>query len=172
MSSDAPLQWQSDCGRYTVHVDEKLLTKISDIARENLPNEVGSSLSGYYTEDGFDAFVVDTAPVPPDSKGSATSFERGIEGLKGFFSSLTRSRGPRQHYIGEWHSHPTGGARPSSTDIKSGMDIAHDKNAPCKEIISVILGNVSSSTLDLSVSVYSVSNGVTTLSRVRETDRA
>lgn len=171
MSSDAPLQWQSDCGRYTVHLDEKLLTKISDIACENLPNEVGSSLSGYYTEDGFDAFVVDTAPVPPDSRGSRTTFERGIEGLKGFFSSMTRNRGTSQYYVGEWHCHPTGGARPSSTDIKSGMDIAYDKGAPCEEIISVILGNVGSSTPDLSVSVYSASNGAITLSRVHDIDR-
>lgn len=172
MSFDVPLEWRSECGRYTVHLDAQLLSKISGIARQHLPNEVGSSLSGYYTEDGFDAYVLDTAPVPPDSNGSRTSFERGIEGLKGFFSSLTGNRTSRQHYVGEWHSHPTGGARPSSTDIKSGMDIAHDKNAPCKEIISLILGNINSPILDLSVSVYSARNGVIALSGVRETDRA
>lgn len=167
-----PLQWQSECGRYTVHVDAQLLSKIAEIARQHLPNEVGSSLSGYYTEDGFDAFVLDTAPVPSDSSGSRTNFKRGIEGLKGFFSSLTGNRGLRQHYVGEWHSHPTGEAHPSSTDIKSGMDIAYDEDVPCKEIISLILGNVSSSTLDLSVSVYSESNGTIALSGVRETDQA
>ena len=172
MSLDSPLQWRSDCGRYTVHLDAQLLSKISEVAHEHLPNEVGSSLSGYYTEDGFDAFVLDTAPVPPDSSGSKTAFERGVEGLKIFFSSFSVSRGPRQHYVGEWHSHPTGGARPSPTDIKSGMEIAYDENVPCKEVISLILGNVSSSTPDLSVSVYSKNDGAIALSRLRETDQA
>ncbi len=171
MSFDETLEWRSECGRYTVHLDTQLLSKISQIARQHLPNEVGSSLSGYYTEDGFDAYVVDSAPVPPDSSGGRTSFKRGVKGLKGFFSSLTGSRGPRQHYVGEWHSHPTGGARPSSTDIKSGMDIAYDEDVSCKEIISVILGNISSPTPDLSVSVYSASNGAVKLSRVLEANQ-
>lgn len=153
-------------------MDEQLLTKLSEIAHEHLPDEVGSCLSGYYTEDGFDAYVLDTAPVPRDSSGNRTTFERGIEGLKGFFSSLTGNRGLRQYYVGEWHSHPTGGARPSPTDVKSGMDIAYDEDVPCKEIISLILGNVRSSTLDLSVTVYSASNDAITLARVRETDQA
>ena len=29
------------------------------IAHHHLPNEIGSSLSGHYTEDGFDAYVLD-----------------------------------------------------------------------------------------------------------------
>lgn len=172
MKSEAPLEWRSECGRYTVHVDARLLKKISRISRQHTPNEVGSSLSGYYTEDGFDAFVLDTAPVPPDSSGGRTTFERGTGGLKGFFSSLTGTTEPRQHYVGEWHSHPKGGAHPSSTDAKSGMDIAYDEDVPCKEIISLILGNIWSDSPDVSVSVYSASNGAVMLSRGRETDEA
>jgi proteasome lid subunit RPN8/RPN11 len=173
VSSDPPLQWQSDCGRYTVHLDAPLLRKISKIAYEHLPNEVGSSLSGFYTEDGFDAFVVDTAPVPPDSSGDRTAFKRGVKGLKDFFSSLTGNReSQQQHYVGEWHSHPTGGAQPSSTDMKSGMDIAHDEDVPCKEVVSLILGNVGASTPDLSMTVYSASDGAITLSRMHDTGQA
>ncbi len=171
MSFGMPLEWRSECGRYTVHLDAQLLSKISEIARHHLPNEVGSSLVGHYTEDAFDAFVLDTAPVPPDSSGGRTSFKRGVKGLKRFFSSLTGSRGPRQHYVGEWHSHPTGGACPSSTDVKSGMDIASDENVPCKEIVSLILGNIGSPAPDLSVSVYSASNGAIKLSRVLEANQ-
>lgn len=170
MISDVPLRWQSGCGKYTVHLNIRLLEKIAKTAQAHFPNEVGSSLSGHYTEDGFDAFVLDTAPVPPDSNGSRTTFKRGTEGLKGFFSSLARNRKIPQYYVGEWHSHPTGGAQPSSIDISSGMDIACDENVPCKEIISLILGNIGSSTVDLSVSVYSVSNGVIILSEVCDVD--
>lgn len=172
MSFDAPLEWRSECGRYTVHLDVQLLSKIWEIARQHLPNEVGSSLAGHYTDDGFDAYVLGTAPMPPDSSGGRTTFKRGIKGLKGFFSSSTGHRGLRQHYVGEWHSHPTGGACPSSTDVKSGMDIARDEDVPCKEVISLILGNTSSSAPDLSVSVYSASNGAITLSGVRHTEQA
>lgn len=171
MSFDVSLEWRSECGKYTIHLDTQLLSNISEITRQHLPNEVGSSLSGYYTEDGFDAYVLGTAPVPPDSRGGRTSFERGVKGLKGFFSSLSRNRETQQHYVGEWHSHPTGGARPSSRDIKSGLEIAYDENVPCKEIISLILGNIGSPTPDLSVSVYSASNDAITLSRVFETDQ-
>jgi proteasome lid subunit RPN8/RPN11 len=171
VSSDAPLVWQSDCGRYTVHLNALLLSKISEIAHEHLPNEVGSSLAGYYTEDGFDAFVLDAAPVPSDSNGSRTAFKRGVKGLKCYFSSLTRNRGSSQHYVGEWHSHPTGDAQPSSADIKSGMDIARDEDVPCKEIVSLILGNVAVATPDLSVSVYSATDGAIALSSVHEKER-
>jgi JAB domain-containing protein similar to deubiquitination enzymes len=95
-----------------------------------------------------------------------------VEGLKDFFSYLTGVRGSPQHYVGEWHSHPMGGAHPSSTDVNSGMDIARDEDVPCNEIISLILGNINSSTPDLSVSVYSASNDAIMLSRVHDPDQA
>lgn len=52
------------------------------------------------------------------------------------------------------------------------MDIAHDKDTPCKEVISLILGNIQLNPPEVSVSVYSVSNGAITLSRVRGNDYA
>ena len=137
------------------------------IARRHYPNEVGSSLIGFYSNDGFQAYVLDMAPVSVDSKGTPTSFFRGTKGLRSFYNNLRRKFSGGRHYVGEWHSHPDSMPNPSITDDATQLDIARDINTACPESILVIIGGTLSDYNDLGVCVYSRERGRFTLCRDR-----
>ncbi len=142
--------------------------KLRSVAKRHHPLETGSSLFGHYTADGFDAYVEGTAPVPPDSQSSRTSFKRGIEGLKEFFMTLNKDSGGTRYYIGEWHSHPGGDARPSPTDDKNQADISTDNETACPESILLLLGGDLHGGFELGVFVYSRSAGKMCLAPVED----
>src|SRR5690606_38093600 len=88
--SSIPLRWVSKCTRYTVTISDSCIESIMKMAKKHYPMEVGTSLIGYYSDDGFDAFICRTAPLPPDSKGLAHTFVRGTKGMRAFFSNLLK----------------------------------------------------------------------------------
>ena len=49
--------WRSECGTYTVVLEEQFLTDLVKVARKHYPNEVGSPLVGSYTDDGHEARI-------------------------------------------------------------------------------------------------------------------
>ena len=152
------------CGRYTVYLNPRLIEDIILKSSEFFPLEVGSSLTGFYTPDGFDAHVEDTAPVPPDSKSSRTSFFRGVEGLKGFFKNLS----DESHYVGEWHSHPNGPPFPSTVDDENESAISRDERVGCPESILIVIGGNPRLMPEVAVFVYSREKGRVDLSPCQE----
>lgn len=108
--------WRSECGTYTVVLEEQFLTDLVKVARKHYPNEVGSPLVGSYTDDGHEARISGIGPLSPDSRGTRFSFSRGVRGLREFFANLFKSSQGRVHYVGEWHSHPNGAPSPSGPD--------------------------------------------------------
>jgi hypothetical protein len=160
------LKWKSECGRYIVSISEPCFHRISKIAKKHSPREVGTSLVGCYSDDGFEAFILNTAPLSPDSKGSATSFYRGTGGLRKFLNGLLRDHGGRQYYIGEWHSHPYGSSTPSGIDDWTQSAIASDPEANCPECILIIFGGALSSPTEMGAFVYSRTQGRVNLNRV------
>ena len=129
------------------------------IAQKHSPMEIGSSLLGAYSKDGYHASVLGCAPITTDSKGSRFTFSRGVEGLASFFLDLFKRTQGRRHYVGEWHSHPNGSAHPSQTDDTNQMAIANDKRTNCPVCILVIVGDNLTFCDTLSVYVYSKENG-------------
>jgi len=129
------------------------------MARSHYPCEVGTSLVGCYSNDGFDATVLAMAPLSSDSKGSATSFYRGVKGLRGFFASLRRMYLGKRYYVGEWHSHPDASPIPSGSDDEDISAIASDTQVNCPECILVILGGNPYEVPELRVFVYSRKQG-------------
>lgn len=81
-------KWRSVCKRWTVHLSTSCILAMTKMAQTHYPNEVGTSLVGHYTDDGFEAFVLELAPLSADSKGTRTSFYRGVDGLRTFFAKL------------------------------------------------------------------------------------
>ncbi len=160
------LKWKSECGQYTVSISEPCFHKISKITKKHSPREIGTSLVGCYSDDGFEAFILDSAPLSPDSEGSAISFCRGTGGLRKFFSRLLRNHDGRQYYIGEWHSHPYGSSTPSGTDDRTQSAIASDLETNCPECILIIFGGTLSSPTEMGAFVYSRTQGRVNLSRV------
>lgn len=130
-----------------------------EITRNHYPREIGSSLVGCYSYDGFDAYVLDMAPLCPDSKVSPNFFYRGIKGLRKFYIKLWQSYMGERYYVGEWHSHPNGIPIPSNTDDISQTAVAADNRVNCPENILVIVRGNLPCEPDLGVFVYSRRRG-------------
>lgn len=162
------LKWQSDCGQYTVLISESCFLKMTEMARVYYPNEVGTPLVGCYSDNGFEAFVLDLAPLSSDSQGTLTSFYRGIAGLQKFFVKLRKIFSGKRYYVGEWHSHPNAAPIPSGTDDRNQLAIARDKKTNCPECILVIIGGFLSNFNELGVFVYSRRQGKIVLSSVSD----
>ena len=159
------LKWHSDCEQYTVLIPEACLLKMTKMAETHYPNEVGTSLVGCYSDDGFEAFVLDLAPLSSDSKGSLTSFYRGIAGLQKFFAKLRKTFSGKRHYVGEWHSHPDAAPIPSGTDDRNQREITADRKTNCPECILIIIGGANFN--EIGIFVYSRKRGKVILSPVQ-----
>ena len=132
---------------------------MTEMAQAHYPNEVGTSLVGCYSDDGFKAYILELAPLSSDSKGSRTSFYRGVAGLRKFFAKLRRIYTGKRHYVGEWHSHPDAAPIPSETDNRNQLEIALDTKTNCPECILIIIGGTFSNIDEIGVFVYSRKRG-------------
>lgn len=133
-------KWKSQCGRYTVSVTNSCFIKMLELSRQYFPKEIGSSLIGYYSNDGFDAYVLDIAPISSDSIAERFSLYRGIEELQNYFKKLFKTHRGQIYYIGEWHSHPKGAPITSGIDDDNQIQISNDPKTNCPESILVIVG--------------------------------
>lgn len=99
-------------------IDAGIEEKLRRMRAEQLPHETGGILLGYHDFNVNALVVVDALPAPADSKASAASFERGLEGVKEAVVEAGRRTVGVVGYVGEWHSHPPGhGADPSHDDF-------------------------------------------------------
>ena len=97
--------------------DEGVRRKVRVLREENLPNETGGVLLGYFDLANNSVYVVDVLSAPQDSQGDVTGFTRGIDGLAEAVKRSSDRTAGIVNYIGEWHSHPCGSsAQPSSAD--------------------------------------------------------
>lgn len=150
--------WISGCGTYTVIIEDRFVDEAVALAREHYPHEVGTSLVGTYSDDGWNATVLQTAPLTADSKAGRSWFKRGIRGLQMYFSGLFAKSSGITHYVGEWHSHPDGAPVPSPTDDANMMGIVKDTEAQCPECILVIVG-YRANRVRIAAYVYSATSG-------------
>ena len=158
--------WRSACGLYTVHVSSKSLDCMARMAVATLPSEVGTSLVGSYSDDGFVARVEELAPLPSDSRGSWSAFHRGVLGMTNYFTKLFADSSGKRYYVGEWHSHPDGSPHPSGTDDAALHAICRDARTKCPEVVLVLLGGSIRHLPSIGVYVYSRTRGRVTLVRL------
>ncbi|MFN8578868.1 MAG: Mov34/MPN/PAD-1 family protein [Candidatus Sericytochromatia bacterium] len=140
-----------------MNITSDCLIKIINIAKSAHPKEIGSSLIGYYSKDGFDAYITNIVEISNDSKGTNNRFIRGTKGLKKFFSQLKSTQ--NQHYIGEWHSHPDYYSIPSNIDDNSQFDISNNEKVNCPECLLLIIGGDFFKEPSLGIFVYSKVKG-------------
>lgn len=106
---------------------------MSTEARSKFPNETGGVLVGYWSADGRQVVIVDIVGPGPGAKHSKTSFcpdgSFHIEEVERIYNTSGRV----VTYLGDWHTHPTGGNTPSDRDQRTLKMIACDPEAraPC-----------------------------------------
>jgi hypothetical protein len=160
-----PLRWRSEDGTYTVVFARRSILKMIRMTASHSPNEVGTSLVGSYSKDGFRAEVLGLAPLSEDSSSGRTWFIRGVKGLQEFYERLTQNFRGRRHYVGEWHSHPGSSPERSPTDRLTHRDIAIDHDADCSEVILVVVGG-DCARPSLEVCVHSKIRGIVRLDSI------
>ncbi len=118
---------QKQIGSWTLSYDDGLLDRLAAMRQAGLPNETGGVLLGIADMSRRSIHVATALPPPADSVGSATGFERGVEGLPEALNTAVAASLHQLRYIGEWHSHPPrSSAMPSSTDLRQLAWLRHE----------------------------------------------
>ncbi len=117
--------------------DEKLISKIEQIALEHYPNEFGGFLIGYYSED-LKTLIITDLLIPNEYKSYRTLFERGTKGISEKLIELFKLK-EKRYYVGEWHSHPNASSRFSSTDLNAMKNIAKSESVRIENPILLIV---------------------------------
>jgi integrative and conjugative element protein (TIGR02256 family) len=142
-------------GRYVVHLTEPVATTLQVLAVRAGRRETGGILIGHY-QNG-EAWITEATPPPPDSKGGLWHFERGSEGLKAYLQEKWVAE-PREYYLGEWHSHPSRQAHPSTTDHRQMQQILNDPDIDCALPILIVAAGRARPLPVFSIHVYDGTN--------------
>ena len=121
------LAWSNDviaCDRqsgYEVRISPQALagmrTEVRRGARVRGPKiETGGLLLGQVDHACRCIWIDDVSGPPPDSLLSEVHFDHGIEGVEDLVEYHRHRTGRLSTFVGIWHSHPSGEARPSLTD--------------------------------------------------------
>jgi integrative and conjugative element protein (TIGR02256 family) len=103
---------------WTICSDHLFLQEVRDLRSGHLPNETGGILIGAFDMQYRSAYIVDALPAPLDSSEEPTGFVRGRHGLTEVVEAIEAVSNGQLTYVGEWHSHPGRGVRPSNFDRK------------------------------------------------------
>ena len=128
--------FKTEDGRFSVVVKGDLIEYLCELCAEAAPLETGGILIGSYTEGGNTASVTRVEGPPSDSRRERSRFYRGTNGLQDLMEALWKSG---EHYLGEWHSHPSGLPKPSRSDLKQMKAISEEHEAHCPEPILVVI---------------------------------
>lgn len=122
----------------SVEADDELLNSLVEKGKSHYPNEFGGFLVGYYADDNKHLHITDTI-LPKSFKASKYNFERSTNGiekeLENYYNEI-----PKKIYVGEWHTHPSNTAIPSSTDISAMNAIINNQNACLANPVLLIIG--------------------------------
>jgi integrative and conjugative element protein (TIGR02256 family) len=136
----------------TLWLPIELRRRFESEAKEYAPRETGGMLVGYTI--GSDAVVTQTIGA-----GSRAVHRRGGFEPDGFAQQRELDRvyatsGRIETYLGDWHSHPDGLARPSGRDRKTAARIARERSARCPTPITLIVANRWCGECELAAFIY------------------
>lgn len=113
---------------------------LSTIAREALRSadglEIGGILLGNDATDGIDIRHAG-GPGPNATRGERT-FMRDLDHARRLADYAWSEE--RSQWIGEWHTHPTGGLSPSEVDLHSYVRHLHDPELGFDRFVAIIAG--------------------------------
>lgn len=117
-------------GDYTVLLTEAVRARIHDIASDAFESEpvveTGGLLIGE-RNDSTRTIIIEGASGPPsDSSLGPTGFVRGTRDIDQVLERLRHGASEQAAYLGDWHSHPRGGAALSPTDRRAAKGLLSD----------------------------------------------
>lgn len=130
--------------RYEVRISATAMAEMRAETRRGMRTrgervETGGMLLGSFDE-AVGCVYVDTAAGPsPDSVLSAVSFAHGTQGTQDLVEHHRGRSINRVGFVGMWHTHPHGPARPSSTD-EAGMGWIVSPSGTGRRALMLILG--------------------------------
>ena len=108
----------------TVWLDDRAAAVIQSEAAARPRVETGGALFGFGADDEL---VVACAYGPgPRAKHRRSSFEPHRATTDALIRAVWLASDRRYRYLGSWHTHPGGSARPSGTDLQTTESVAKD----------------------------------------------
>lgn len=106
----------------TVWLDTRARALIAHETEKRPRTETGGALFGYESDDEI---VVACAYGPgPRARHRRTSFDPDPRTTAALIAAVRTSSDQRYRYLGSWHSHPSGMARPSAQDLRTTEVVA------------------------------------------------
>lgn len=117
-----------------VEMQSSVFKQIQLQAESEYPNENGGILIGRYSTDRHTVHI-EKIVVPVKKMTGRTMFMRNTKGMEKVWEQLAKD-GLR--YVGEWHSHPNGSTKYSSTDLATMVEI--EKEVSIENPLLLIVG--------------------------------
>lgn len=117
----------------------EILQQMHAEANNSVPNETGGVLLGAMTDS---AVWVEAVIGPgPNAVHRRASFIPDGDDQQRKIAAAYQSSGRRIAYLGDWHTHPVGGAYLSRTDVRTLRSIArHDEARQANPVMVVLAG--------------------------------
>jgi integrative and conjugative element protein (TIGR02256 family) len=123
--------------RRTLVIESPLADEIIAQADKHAPLETGGILLGHPGDQDALARVVELVAAGPQARRRRHRFAPDGPWQRDEVASRYRESGRRLHYLGDWHSHPTGNG-PSRLDHETARRIAAERAARCAHPIFLI----------------------------------
>jgi integrative and conjugative element protein (TIGR02256 family) len=122
-----------------VWIPEDLVDFLFAEAKRCAPNETGGVLLGYFARHPRDVVVTDVIGPGPNAFHGVDRFVPDYDYQDAEVARLYEESKRRITYLGDWHSHPNGGARLSRADRRTLRRIATSIAARAPEPLMMIL---------------------------------
>lgn len=108
---------------WEIRVADQVKQQILGLVAESGRNETGGILIGRADSARKLIHVTKALPPPPDSQSTPYMFVRGIRDVWDSVRHIQSVTGGLLDYVGEWHSHPTGGGQMSYKDKEAARQL-------------------------------------------------
>lgn len=123
-----------------IGVPERVVAAMRREAERSYPRESGGVLLGYIdAEDAKQIEVLKQIGPGPDARHEPHRFEPDGEWQAQLIAATYENSGRIVTYLGDWHSHPRGGRKPSGLDRSTARKIAGSPAARAPHPMIVIL---------------------------------
>jgi integrative and conjugative element protein (TIGR02256 family) len=124
-------------------------------ADDKSPNETGGMMLGYVSPGGSALAVTDIIGPGPNALHRRSRFEPDGAWQQARLVERYAASGRITTYLGDWHSHPGGGPRPSREDVRTARRVARETDSRSRHPLCGILGVSAETNWVLAVYRYS-----------------